>query len=253
MVELSLLTWSILLLTFAVFLLATQLVRRRRTLLDLRPIRAYSNLPTAIDETVESNLPPHFSFGASKVGQETTVTALASADIIYFLVRRISFTRQVPLLVTMSDPVTLAIASDTLRKAFLARDNLNAFRPTAAVWYPDGERSLVFAAGVVRLTQDINASRHVLLGDFGAELAYFGENAARRQQRLIANSTQLEGQAIAYAYTDDVLIGEELFVGNAYLERGDTFSEASLVTLDVLRWGVIVFGILFGVLVNAVN
>ncbi|NJL94202.1 MAG: hypothetical protein HC915_11005 [Anaerolineae bacterium] len=227
-------------------------MRRRRTRLDLRPIPGYRALPIAIDETVESDLPPHFSLGTSALGQVSTVTALVSAEVVYRLVQRVSFTRRVPL-VTLSDPVTLALASDTLRRAFLARDNLEAFRPSAAVWYPGSEQSVVYAAGAARLAADTRSSSHVLVGTFGTELVFFLEHAARQRQRSFAHSTSLNGQAVAYVMADHFLIGEELFVGSAYLQRGSTVDEATLLTLDVLRWLVIIFGITLGVLLNVLD
>src|SRR5262245_35043221 len=94
-------------------------VRRRRTPMIIRPIPAYQILPVAIDESVESNRPAHISLGAAGIGGESTVTALASLDVIYILVRRLSFERRLPL-VTLSDPISLAVAGDTLRRAYAA-------------------------------------------------------------------------------------------------------------------------------------
>jgi hypothetical protein len=252
MIDEMILTWIIILFGFASFLMGSLITRRHRTPLDLRPIEGYQILPVAVDEAVESARRLHLSLGASAVGQETTLAALAGAEVMYHLIRRMSFTRQLPL-VTMSDPVTLAVTEDTLRKAYLSRDNLTAYHPTAAVWYPQGERSLAFAAGVSSLAADIDAPSHVMLGTFGSEIAYFGESSMRREQRLVANSIVLEGQAVAYGMADASIIGEELFVGGAYLNRDNTAQMGSLIALDTLRWGIIVFGILLGILVNAVD
>src|SRR5687768_16633163 len=112
------LTWVIILTGFASLLFGSLIVRRRRTPLDLRPIEGYAILPVAVDEAVESARRLHLSLGASAVGQGTTLAALAGNEIIYALTKRLSFTRQLPL-VTMSDPITLAVTEDTLRKAYL--------------------------------------------------------------------------------------------------------------------------------------
>lgn len=248
----GLLTWVIVLAAFGSLLLGSLIVRRRRTPLDLRPIEAYRVLPLSMDQAVEADRQPHFSLGSSAVGQETTVTALASADLMYYLVRRFSFTRQIPL-VTLSDPITLALAGDTLRRAYLVRNNLEAYRSTAVAWFPHGARSMAYAAGASQMAVQAGVLNHILLGTFEAELAFFGEVGRRRDQPVIAHSTRLTGQAVAYAMADHTLIGEELFVGGAYLDRADTLRMGSLIALDTLRWGVIVFGILLGLLYNAVN
>ena len=150
-------------------------------------------------------------------------------------------------------PVTLAFAADTLRRAYLARDNLAALRPAAAAWFPQGERSLVFAAGAATYATSSGAGNHILMGTFGPELALLAEAGIRRKQSVLAHSATLDGQAVAYAISSSTLIGEELFVGGAYLDRGDAARTGSLIALDVLRWGVIIFGILLGILMNAVD
>jgi len=237
---------------FVSMLLGTTIVRRRRTPLDLRVIPGYAILPVTIDEAVESDHLPHFSPGTSSVGDGSTMAALASADLMYYLVRRLSFERRLPL-VTLSDPITLAVAADTLRKAYLARDNLETYRPNAVAWFPQGEGSLAFAAGAASLATDMDVSSHILTGRFGSEIALIGDASMRRNQRLIANSTTLEGQAVAFVMSDNAIIGEELFVSNAYMDRDSSLAMGSLITLDTLRWLVIIFGILLGILSNGLK
>jgi len=223
---------------FISLLLGSTVVRRRRTPLDLRVIDGYRVLPLAIDAAVESDRPPHFSLGASSVGAQTTLAALAASDLMYYLVKRMSFERRLPL-VTLSDPITLAVASDTLRKAYIARNNIEAFHPGSVAWYPQGERSLAFAAGAASHATALDVSSHILLGDFGAELAYFGEAKMRRDQQMIANSITLDGQAVALAMTNKTIIGEELFVGGAYLDHDKTLAMGGLIAQDTLRWLII--------------
>lgn len=245
-------TFVLVLTAFASLLLGSMIVRRRRTPLDLRPIEGFRRGHLAMDEAVESGRPPHFSLGASAIGQDTTIAALAAAGVIYYTIYRLSFARQMPL-VTLSDPITLAVASDTLRRAYAARQNMESFRTGAIAWYPSGARSLAFAAGVASHASDLDVSNHILMGDFGVDMALIGEMTTRRDQRMIANSTTLEGQAVAFAMANTTIIGEELFVGSAYLDRDNAVHMGSLIALDTLRWLVIIFGILLGVLLNMVD
>jgi hypothetical protein len=236
---------------FIGMLFGSMISRRRQTPLVIRPIEGYRLMPLMVDESVESDRPLHFSFGASALGQESTLAAIESANIIYFMVRRMAFGRQLPL-VTLADPMTLAVASDTLRKAFLARNNLEAFRINTIAWYPQGERSMAFAAGVASHMADVNVSGSILLGQFGAELAILGETSLRRNLQWVANSTTLEGQAVAFAMSDTPIVGEELFVGSAYIDPSNPLYMGTLIALDVLRWTVIL-GILLAIVLNAVD
>lgn len=238
-------------LAFITLLLSANNIRRRRTPLDLRPIRSYAALPLLVDEAVESSLVPHFSLGTSAVGQNSTLTALASAGLMYHLLTRLSFERRLPL-VTLADPLTLAVASDTLRKAYLSRSNLATYRPTAVIWYPEGEKSMSFAAGIANHAQDKRVANHILMGRFGSELALITESARQHGQKVFAHSTRVEGQAIAYAAADHYLLGEEIFVGNAYLEGNNALHVGSAVALDVLRWFVIVV-IVVALVVNGIT
>ncbi len=227
------------------------IVRLRRTPLDLRPLPGYAILPKLVDESVESDRPAHISLGSAALGLGGTSTALAAAEIGYYLVQRLSFEQRLPL-ITLSDPLTLALATDTLRRAYRVRDNLDAFHPRAVAWYPQSDRSLAFAAGVSSLATDQYTASHLLFGEYGAEIAYITEMASRHGQRVVANSTSLEGQAVAYAAADETLIGEELFVGGAYLDRDNVLHMSALIAQDTLRW--VVIGVIFlAIVVNVVT
>ncbi len=72
------------------------------------------------------------------------------------------------------------------------------------------------------------------------------EAALRHRQTSIAGSVDLSGQAVAYAMADRTLIGEELYVAGAYMGNSAT-QRASVVTLDLLRW-LVILGILLATL-----
>jgi hypothetical protein len=74
-----------------------------------------------------------------------------------------------------------------------------------------------------------------------------GESALRYDQGLIMHSDLVEGQAVAFAQADYYLLGEELYVGPAYLD-GTALEQGGVFALDVLRWLVIL-----GVLVAALE
>jgi len=213
----------------------------RRFAPPLRPIPAYDRLPALAADAVESNDRIHFSMGHSALGETSTVSALASAEIIYRLAERLAINYQTPL-VTLSSAMTLPLAQDTLRRAFEYRENMAYYRSSAAAWYPQGPRSLAFAVGVATLIADARIDSNILLGRFGTELALIGESAMRLDQGMIAHSDLPEGQAIAFAQADHLLIGEELYVGAAYL-NGTALEQGGAFALDVLRW-LIILGII---------
>lgn len=237
------LTWVLLAIAFAATMVGRFVVRRFTV--HMRPVRAYAVLPGLAADAVESAQRVHLSMGSSALGAASTVTALTSAEIIYRLVERLAISRQEPV-VTLSDPVTLPLAQDTLRRAYEYRRTMARWRSSAAVWFPQGPRSLAFAAGVAGFVADAAVDSSILLGRFGTEIAVIGAGALRHDQSLIAHSDLIEGQAVAYAQADEVLIGEELYVGPAYL-NGSALERGGVIALDVLRW-LVILGILVAAL-----
>jgi len=210
---------------------------RARTI-NLRDLPAYDTLPGMLGETVEAGKAVHVSFGGSAVREESTLSALASAELLYQVAERVVIGDQ-STLVTLSDPLTLTLAQDTLRRAYKVRGRAANYRPIRAQWYPQGPSSLAFAAAAGIAIVDEPISANVLLGRFGPELMLIAENAQRTNQRIVAQSDQIEGQAVAYAISQTPLIGEELYVGGAYLTRTPVLL-GGVAALDALRAIVVV-------------
>jgi hypothetical protein len=228
------LTLLIIVLAFVVSIIATQFIRRRRGLVALRVIPAYADLPNRIGEAIEADQAVHVSFGSAGLGGSTTLLALANAELLYQTTRRAVIGSQSPVL-TVGDPTALALGQDTLRRAYASRRLVDRYRLSSIHWYPAGNRSLAFAAALTGILADDRIGVSVLGGSFGTELALPAEMALRRGQSLIATSDQPEGQAVAYVVSDQPLIGEEVFAAGAYLD-GRAAQLGALVTLDVLRW-----------------
>jgi hypothetical protein len=235
----QILTIVIFVLTLVVTIAVTQFVRRRRGLYILREIPAFQRLPSMIGEAIESNRPVHVSLGNASLGGENTLIALANAELMYQVARRAVIGTAAPIF-TVGDSSALPLAQDTLRRAYASRGIVSSAPYSSARWYPGSGHALALAAALTATLADDKVGANVLGGSFGTELALVGYAAARRNQSIIATSNLLEGQAVAWVMSDEVLIGEEVFTAGAYL--GDSSSQvAGVVTQDVLRWLLIVF------------
>jgi hypothetical protein len=217
----------------------TQFVRRRRSLYILRDIPAFQRLPSLIGEAIESNRPVHMSLGNASIGGENTLVAVANAELMYQVARRAVIGTAAPIF-TVGDSSALPLAQDTLRRAYASRGIVSSAPYNSARWYPGSGHSLALAAALTATLVDDKVGANVLGGSFGTELALVGYAAARRNQSMIATSSLLEGQAVAWVMSDEALIGEEVFTAGAYL--GDSSSQiAGVVTQDVLRVLLIIF------------
>ncbi len=229
------LTWVLLAIAFAAMMVGRFVVRRFTV--HFRPIAAYEVLPLLAADVVESNRRLHFGLGFSALGQTSTITALVGAELIYRMTARFAIGGQTPIL-TLSSGMTLPLAQDTLRRAYVYRQNADKWHSALAVWFPAGRRSLAYGAGAASLAADAQVDANVMFGHYGSELALIGESAIRLDQRLVAHSDVLEGQAVAFAQADSVLIGEELYAGPAYMD-GSALQRGGLIALETLRWLVI--------------
>jgi hypothetical protein len=224
----------IIVLAMAVSVIVTQFIRRRKDLFALRPIPAFSRLPVLVGESIESNRPLHLSLGSAGIGGASTLLTVVSAELFYQVAQRAAIGDISPVL-TLSDASALPIGQDILRRAYQSRGLLDRFHYSSVRWYPNGNRSLAFAAALTGLMGDDQVASNVFAGSFGAELALLLEAATRRNLPTVAASDQLDGLAVAYALADDVLLGEEVFTAGAYL-GGSPSQIAGVVTTDVLRW-----------------
>ena len=136
---------------------------------------------------------------------------------------------------TVSDTSALPLAQDTLRRAYESRRRVADYSSNKVRWYAAGNRSLAYAAAITTMIYDESLSAHVLAGSFGAEIGLVMDTARRAGHKVVAVSDQLEGQAVAYAMTEHVLIGEEIFAAASYLSKDPNLLVES-VTRDALRW-----------------
>jgi hypothetical protein len=210
-------------------------VRARRV--QLRSVPAYDAMLRATNDAVEMGKAIHVSFGSSALRDSSTIAAIATAEILYMAAGRTLMADR-PSYATLSDPITLTLTQNTLRKAYLSRSKTTTYQDTQSRWYPQGEQSLAFAAGAAISTLDEEVSTNILAGRFGSEVALLAENAVRHNHRIIAQSDRIEGQAVAFVVSSVPFIGEELYTSAAYLSR-EPLAVGSVVAQDVLRYLVI--------------
>ncbi|QPC83485.1 hypothetical protein G4Y79_03630 [Phototrophicus methaneseepsis] len=231
--DVQVITIIIIVVTFAV-----SLIVRRRKPAPLRPISAYSVLPTLAGESIESSRPLHIGFGGASLGDENTMLALVAAEAAYYAIQPATIGDIAPILTT-SETSTIPLAVDTLRRAYASRHMLASYTSTNVRWYPAGPRALAYSGALTTLAGDDRINSHVLVGRYGVELSLVLASAGRRGLTTIATSSTLEGQAVAYAMADHALIGDEIFGGAAYLSGSAHLANRNL-TIDLLRWALII-------------
>jgi hypothetical protein len=209
----------------------------------LRPIRGYETLSTQVGEAVESGGRMHVSLGPNRIIDEGTGVTLAGLAVLDVVSEASAISDQTPV-VTTSDAATLPVAADTIRHSYRRQGVIDKFETKSARLVALDPISL--AGGVTSIIADDDVRANIMIGSFGPEIALMAEAGIRQEIPQMVGSDRLEAQAAAFTMADHLLIGEEIFVGRAYLSD-DPSATASLATQDVLRWiiiGVIVFGII---------
>jgi len=182
-------------------------------------------------QSIESNRPLHLAIGGSAIGADKTPAALAEAELFHQIIKRADAGDIAPILST-STPVMIPLGQGTLRRAWHKGDGASR-----VIWYP---QNLSYASAIAASMAGDKPAAHIMAGGFGVELALMLDGADRQGQPSLAVSDRLDGQAVAYALADHVLIGEELFVASgAVSEEGSGHSDAAV--LDVWR-GLIILG-----------
>ena len=215
---------------------------RRSRRLSQQQVPGFERLPGWVGQAIEAGRPLHLSFGSAGIDKDNAAVAAAEAELFYHIIKAAGSGDVAPVISTSSS-ATIPLCQDTIRRAWDGND-----RRARARWFPQGPRSMAFAAGLTATMQVDNPSAHILAGSFGPELALILDSAQRQGQGSFAVSDQLEGQAIAYAMADEVLIGEQLFSAAAYLSNEST-ARADASVQDVWR-GLLIMLMAILVLIN---
>jgi hypothetical protein len=208
---------------------------RRKSPAMFRKIEAYERLNRAVGLAVEGGTRLHVSIGRGNLFTARGGSALAGLAMLRRLSEQTSISDNPPI-VTSGDSSLAILSQDTLQSGFRAAGAEDQYRVTSGRL--TGLTPFAFAAGTIPIMRDENISANVVIGDLGAEAALLADAAEGKDTDLIAASDNLSAQSVLYAYSQEPLIGEELFAAGAYLGAGASH-EASLQVQDVLRWLVI--------------
>jgi len=220
---------------FSAFLLLVITLWKRKSPAKLREIPALIQLYRTLGLSVEEGKRLHISLGHSELLNPSAGSALAGLALLRQIAERTSASDK-PSVASAGDPLLGLLAQDTLQAGYQAAGVQELYVPTTG--RVTGLSPFGFAAGAMHISQNENVSTNIMIGHFGPEAALLTEASDRENVPVIGASDDLAGQAVLFAYTQDALIGEELFAAAAYFNAGPMHA-ASLMVQDILRWLVI--------------
>lgn len=234
--------WGVLffLIIFSVLMIGIWFWSRGWKRVHLRDIPAFSRMRGAIELAVEDGARIHVSIGRNDITSPHSGIALAGLGLV----------RQIAIIASDSDlpPITSTgngmlsiLAQDTVRGTYNGLGLASSYSNDLV--RVSGLTPYAYAAGIIPLANDEDVAANVLLGSYQNEAALMVTAGQSEKTFSLAGTDTLAGQAVVYAASEEVLIGEEVFAGSAYLSR-DKLEIASLHAQDAVRWLLIVYIVL---------
>jgi hypothetical protein len=213
----------------------------------MRELSGFATLSDQIGRAVESGRGVHFSAGRGGLVGRSNPASVAALNALDYVAES-ACKSDVPPLVSVGDATLLVASQDSLRGAFETAGRANDFSSDMAQFVAGESFPTAFAAGVSDMLNRGDSGSNLLFGRFGAEVAIIGEAADRADVEQVVGSDDPIATAVGVAYTDKVLIGEEMFTAGAYLQGGPP-QRASVILQDIMRV-IVAIAILLAAILN---
>jgi hypothetical protein len=227
---LLLIVFGVLVLTFFV------MFRGGRSQPRFRAIPAFSLLRGQMGRAIESGRDLHVSIGTGSVSGDDTATTLAGLAVAEYLADEAAASGIAPT-VTTSDPTSVLLAEDAVRRPYIRQGNLNDF-PRSAARLPALDPTQ-YAAATMDLLNHEPVLTNIMSGVFGSEAALIDQAASNNDLPQLFGGSDPRALAVMSTSTDNILMGEEMFAAKAYL-RAQLPHLASLRAADVVRIVIVV-------------
>ena len=207
------------------------LFRARRPRPHFRAIPAFSLLRGQMGRAIETGRDLHVSIGTGGVSGEDTATTLAGLAIAEYLADEAAASGVAPT-VTTSDPTSVLLAEDAVRRPYTRQGNLADF-PRGAARLP-ALNSTQYAAATMDFLNHEPVLTNIMSGTFDAEAGLIDQAANNNDLPQLFGGSDPRALAVMSTSTDNVLMGEEMYAAKAYL-RAQLPHLAGLRAADVVR------------------
>jgi hypothetical protein len=225
---------------FLVLLIVMTIVLGRREHPSLRPMAVFERLRRAIGLGVESGKRLHISIGRGSMAEPEAAAGFAGLAILERTTHAASVSDCPPVATSGEGSISI-LSRDTMQATYKAIGAASRFTPLAGRL--SGLTPFSYAAGAMAVNSDENVTANIIVGHVGSEAALLVESAEQNHAVSLGGSDDLNGMAVLYAAAHEPLVGEEMFVGGAYLDA-KAADVASVQVQDWIRWALIAFIIL---------
>ena len=201
-----------------------------------RAISAFGLLRGQMGRAIESGRDLHVSIGTGGVSGDDTATTLAGLALAEYLADEAAASGIAPI-VSTSDPTSVLLAEDAVRRPYTRQGNLDDF-PRGAARLP-ALNATQYAAATMDLLNHEPVLTNIMSGTFGSEAALIDQAANNNELPQLFGGSDPRALAVMSTSTDQILLGEEMYAAKAYL-RAQLPHLAGLRALDIVRIVIVV-------------
>jgi hypothetical protein len=200
--------------------------------IPIRPIPAIDAIDEAVSRSAEMGRPVHFTPGYTVGGVYNPAMGpglLAGLTVLRKVIDSCAKRGARPI-VSLAQPEAIPVAEEALKASYAAQ---NMPVPSDSIRFISTDQ-LSYAAGVLATLREERPGANILIGFFWKESLLFAEGGATIGALQIAGTSSIGSMPYFMTSCDYALMGEELFVAKAYIER-DPPDVGSIAANDFLR------------------
>ncbi len=197
----------------------------------VREIAGIMAIEEALGRAAEMGKPVHYTFGIGGLIKAEGPQTLAALSILTH-VSTLAAKYDVRLIVTLSQPEVLPVATDVVKQALLTEGKSDLFREDTVRYLSSNQ--FAYAAAVMGILQREGAAANIMMGYYGGESLLLSEAGHEGGGIQISGTANISQVPYFVASCDYTLIGEELFVGAAVLSQ-DAVQLGSVAGQDLIK------------------
>ena len=221
---------------------------RKGMKVKIRRVPGLDTIDEAIGRATEMGRPVHFTPGIGSITSDTAPQTFAGLEILGY-VAGMTAKYDTDLIVSLRVPVVFPLAASTVQQSYLTQGKPQAYNENMVRFI--STEQFAFAAGVIGILNREQAAANLMMGYFMGEAMVLAESGAQVGAIQVAGTALMAQIPFFVVICDYTLIGEELFVGGAYLSR-DPVKLGSILGQDIIK-AVIAVVVLLGVVCNALG
>ncbi len=203
--------------------------------LEIRKTPAVTDLEKSLGLSIEDGRGIHVSLGKSDLQNFHGAASLLGQETLNQVVEQSVLSDKPPVTTAGNGDITL-LAQSRLQSITSETD---LSQDIGSYAYLSGATNMSYIMGAIPPVSDSSNSSQVFVGNIGPEIGLLLAASEKNNHYSLTATDSLEGQSVSYAFTEDTLLGEEIFSIPYLLGSKSPLNKISLHLHDVLRWVVV--------------